>query len=79
MRPKRGACRRCFLPPPAGRLHAALGGQEGVEFTRQARGIAEAWGGTWESLGGYNHFTILDRTGRPRVGDWCGKALDLLA
>ena len=47
-----------FLPRPAGRIHAVVGGAEGVEYTRQSRSIAEAWGGTWESLPGHNHFTI---------------------
>jgi acetyl esterase/lipase len=67
-----------FLPPPSGRLHAVIGGEEGVEFTRQARGIAEAWGGTWESLPGYNHFTILDELIDP-ASPMVRKALDLLA
>jgi arylformamidase len=47
-----------FLPRPAARIHAVVGGEEGVEYTRQSRGIAEAWGGTWESLPGLNHFTV---------------------
>ncbi len=49
-----------FMAPPAGRLHAVVGGDEGPEFARQSRDIAAAWGGTWESLAGHNHFTILD-------------------
>jgi arylformamidase len=49
-----------FLPPPAGRLHAVVGGEEGVEYTRQASSIATAWGGTWESLPGRNHFTVVE-------------------
>lgn len=47
-----------FLPRPAARIHAVVGGTEGAEYTRQSRSIAEAWGGTWESLPGLNHFTI---------------------
>lgn len=47
-----------FLPRPAARLHAVVGGDEGVEYTRQSRSIAAAWGGTWESRPGLNHFTI---------------------
>ncbi len=40
-------------------LHAVVGGEEGAEYTRQSRSIAEAWGGTWEALPGMNHFTIV--------------------
>jgi arylformamidase len=47
-----------FLRRPAARIHAVLGGDEGVEYTRQSRSIAAAWGGTWESLPGLNHFTV---------------------
>lgn len=44
---------------PAGRLHAVAGGDEGSEYTRQSRAIAEAWHGTWESVPGANHFTVI--------------------
>lgn len=47
-----------FLPSPGLPIHAVVGGQEGLEYTRQSRSIAEAWGGTWESLPGFNHFTV---------------------
>jgi arylformamidase len=47
------------FPTPRGRLHAVVGGEEGAEYERQSRSIAEAWGGSWESLPGENHFTIL--------------------
>lgn len=47
-----------FLPPPGGRIHAVVGGEEGSEYTRQSRSIAEAWNGSWESLPGHNHFTV---------------------
>lgn len=47
-----------FLPSPGLPIHAVVGGLEGVEYTRQTRSIAEAWGGTWESLAGFNHFTV---------------------
>lgn len=47
-----------FLPAPGARIHAVVGGLEGSEYTRQSRSIAEAWGGTWESLDGLNHFTV---------------------
>jgi arylformamidase len=48
-----------FLPAPGLPIHAVVGGTEGVEYTRQSRSIAEAWGGTWEALEGHNHFTIV--------------------
>ena len=48
-----------FLPSPGLPLHAVVGGTEGVEYTRQSRGIAEAWGGTWEATAGENHFTVI--------------------
>jgi arylformamidase len=54
-----------FLPRPAGRLHAVVGDQEGVEYTRQTRSIAEAWGGRWEALRGRNHFTAVEPLGDP--------------
>ncbi len=47
------------MPSPGLRLHAVVGGEEGAEYTRQSRSIAEAWGGTWESLPGMNHFTVI--------------------
>ena len=53
------------LPSPGLRLHAIVGGDEGVEYARQSRKIAEAWGGTWESLPGANHFTVLDPLADP--------------
>lgn len=40
-------------------LHAVVGGEEGLEYTRQSRSIAEAWGGTWEAVPGANHFTVV--------------------
>jgi len=48
-----------FYPPPGLPIHAVVGGTEGIEYTRQARSIAEAWGGTWEAVAGHNHFTIV--------------------
>jgi arylformamidase len=53
------------LPPPPGRLHAVVGGEEGAEYERQSRAIATAWGGTWERIPGENHFTILDQFSAP--------------
>jgi arylformamidase len=40
-------------------LHAVVGGEEGAEYTRQSRSIAEAWGGSWEQAAGANHFTVV--------------------
>ena len=54
-----------FLPPPAARLHATVGGDEGAEYERQSRSIAEAWGGTWDSAPGLNHFTIAEQLEHP--------------
>ncbi len=48
-----------FLPSPGLPLHAVVGGQEGAEYERQSRSIADAWGGTWESVPGANHFTVI--------------------
>lgn len=67
-----------FLPRPAGRLHAVVGGEEGAEYTRQSRSIAEAWGGTWEALPGRNHFTMLEPLADPDSG-LVAAALRLLA
>lgn len=49
-----------FLPAPGGRLHAWVGGEEGREYTRQSRQMAEAWGGTWASLPGLHHFSVVE-------------------
>ena len=54
-----------LLPPPAMPLHATVGGDEGAEYTRQSRDLAHAWRGTWESLPGLNHFTILAQLADP--------------
>jgi arylformamidase len=48
-----------FMPSPGGKLHAVVGGTEGVEYTRQSQALAEAWGGTWESVPNQNHFTVI--------------------
>ncbi|MDB5375551.1 MAG: Arylformamidase [Belnapia sp.] len=49
-----------LLPAPAGGLlHAVVGGAESGEFIRQTRDFAAHWGGSWESLPGANHFTVL--------------------
>jgi arylformamidase len=67
-----------FLPRPSGRLHAYVGGDEGPEYTRQSRSIAEAWGGTWQSVPGTNHFTIVEALADPG-SPMVRVALDLLA
>lgn len=54
-----------FLPPPGGRIHAMVGGEEGTEYTRQSRAIAEAWNGTWESVPGQHHFSIVEQLADP--------------
>lgn len=56
-----------YLPRPSGRIHAVVGGTEGVEDTRQTRSIAEAWGGTWEAVPGANHFTVIDALAQPEL------------
>ncbi len=66
-----------FLPPPGRPLHAVVGGTEGVEYTRQARSIAEAWGGTWEALPDRNHFTVVEPLAEP-ASSVVKHALDLL-
>jgi arylformamidase len=47
------------LPGRGGKLHAIAGGLEGPEFERQARSLAEAWGGSWESVPGAHHFNVI--------------------
>jgi arylformamidase len=69
-----------FIQPPVGgaRLHAVVGGEEGPEFLRQSRSIAEVWGGTWEVVPGANHFTVLDPLTNP-ASPMVRAALRLLA
>lgn len=47
------------MPSPGLPIHAVVGSTEGLEYTRQSRAIAEAWGGTWEAAEGANHFTVV--------------------
>jgi arylformamidase len=47
------------LPAPGGKIHAVVGGLEGPEFERQARALAAAWGGSWESVPGAHHFNVI--------------------
>jgi arylformamidase len=49
-----------FLPSPGLPFHAVVGGAEGPEYERQSREMAAAWGGTWESMPGANHFVVTD-------------------
>jgi arylformamidase len=56
------------LPSPGFPLHAAVGGAEGPEYARQSREMAAAWGGSWESLPGHDHFTIVGELGNPESG-----------
>jgi arylformamidase len=57
-----------LLPPPGGRIHAAVGGLEGSEYERQSRDIATAWGGTWATLPDHDHFTIVSELADPDSG-----------
>lgn len=54
-----------FTPRPSGRLHAVVGATEGTEYLRQSRGIAEAWGGSWEAVPDANHFTVVEPLADP--------------
>ena len=54
-----------FLAPPSAPIHAFVGGEEGAEYTRQSRAIAQAWGGSWSALPGRNHFTAVDTLADP--------------
>jgi arylformamidase len=49
-----------FLPPPAGRLVAFVGGAEGAEYLRQSRAIAAAWGGRVAVMAGRHHFAAIE-------------------
>ena len=66
-----------LLPPPSGRIHAFVGGEEGLEYTRQSRQIASAWGGTWASLPGLHHFSVVEALQNP-ASAMVAKALELL-
>ena len=54
-----------LMKAPGGPIHAYVGGEEGVEYTRQSRSIAEAWGGSWDSLAGLHHFSIVEELQKP--------------
>jgi arylformamidase len=54
-----------LMPSPGLPLHAVVGGEEGAEYTRQSRGIAEAWGGSWAAIPAANHFTVVEPLADP--------------
>jgi arylformamidase len=66
-----------LMAAPGGPIHAYVGGEEGVEYTRQSRSIAEAWGGRWESLAGLHHFSIVEELQNPGSA-MVAKALELI-
>ncbi len=66
-----------LMPQPNGRLHAYVGGEEGEEYNRQSRSIAKAWGGSWDSLPGLNHFSIVEQLQNP-ASIMVAKALTLI-
>lgn len=54
-----------FMPAPGRSLHAVVGGDEGVEYARQSREMAAAWGGVWETSPGHHHFSIVGDLANP--------------
>ena len=66
-----------LLPPPGGRIHAYVGDAEGQEYTRQSSAIAQAWNGTWDSLPGLHHFSIVEELQNP-ASAMVAKALELI-
>jgi arylformamidase len=54
-----------FLPAPGRPLHAVVGGDEGVEYARQSRELAAAWGGAWEVSPGHHHFNVVSELADP--------------
>jgi arylformamidase len=66
-----------LMKAPGGAIHAYVGGEEGVEYTRQSRSIAEAWGGSWDSLPGLHHFSIVEALQNPGSA-MVAKALELI-
>lgn len=57
-----------FMPAPAGRLHAVVGGAESDAFREQTREMAARWGGACEEIPGANHFTVLAGLSDPAGG-----------
>lgn len=66
-----------LMKAPGGPIHAYVGGEEGVEYTRQSRSIAEAWGGSWDSLPGLHHFSIVEALQNPGSA-MVAKALEVI-
>lgn len=54
-----------LMASPGGLLHAYVGGDEGAEYMRQTRSIAEAWGGSWEIVPNSHHFAIVEELQNP--------------
>ncbi|MBC7637394.1 MAG: hypothetical protein H7251_17540 [Acetobacteraceae bacterium] len=54
-----------FMPSPHRPMHAVVGADEGVEYARQSRELAAAWGGNWETCAGRHHFDIVGELANP--------------
>ncbi len=67
-----------FMPAPAGRMHAVVGGAESGAFRGQTQAMAQAWGASAEELPGENHFTVIASLAEPD-GALTRAALRLLA
>jgi arylformamidase len=48
-----------WLPPPGRPMHCVVGGEESSEYYRQSRDMAAAWGASWETAPGADHFTVI--------------------
>ncbi len=53
------------MPKPGLQLHAMVGGLEGPEYARQSREMAAAWDGSWQSVPGADHFSIIPEFADP--------------
>ncbi len=60
-----GSLSPMFMPAPGQPLHSVVGGDEGVEYARQSREMAAAWGGTWEISPGHHHFNVVSELADP--------------
>ena len=67
-----------FRPRPAGRLHAVVGGAEGLEYIAQSQRLAGAWGGASETIFNHDHFTIPGELARADSA-MVGMAMALIA
>ncbi len=54
-----------LMPSPGLPLHCVVGGAEGAEYERQSREMAAAWGGTWQTVPGAHHFTVIAPLAQP--------------